>query len=466
MRKKPLTLSTALSIWRKKATLISVTPTDETDAIWVRLINPASNRICALLKERCGKDVAHMTPRGLGFDVARVDRWIEDFVEKVRMRELLWLHPDRNLSAATDPYKDDPRYEVWKVCDPQAVSHLLNAMESSKSSAGRKQLLERLIKNPHRMLPKVNQGHIDAVLEVALSFPNFNALTAEIVLELSLKMRLGEVLTLPHLLLHGAPGTGKSLFARRLADALGFYYRDFSFAQMTGGFLLTGNADQWAGSSVGLLAETVINAPSGKVPLIFGDEIDKSASDKKFPTDTVLLSALEPDTAATFCDEFLGCAIDLRPLNFIFAANVVANIKPEVLSRLTPVTVRVPTDDEMPVVIRSIDRDLRTQRPGISSHFEPLDDAVLSQLTSTAPRALYRTLKRAYSVAASQDSGTEGLIRLQPEHLGIAPQRREAGTIRGSQVQPSPDQLASYVARQALLELRLTFWAPGKQPPH
>ena len=124
------------------------------------------------------------------------------------------------------------------------------------------------------------------------------------------------------------------------------------------------------------------------------------------------------------------------------------------------------TDDEMPAVIRSIDRDLRAQRPGLADHFAPLDDDVLSRLTSTAPRALYQTLKRAYSLAASQDMGTEGVIRLRPEHLGIQPRRREAGTPRSPQVQPSPDQLASYVARQALFELGLTLWDPGKQPPH
>ncbi|MDH4459220.1 MAG: AAA family ATPase [Nevskia sp.] len=466
MRDKALTRSAGLFIWRNKATVISFTPAGKSDAIRVRLINPASNRIYDLLKEWRVTDAAHMTPRGLGFDVVKVDGWIYEFEEEVRIHESRWLQHDRNLNSAKDPYADDPRYEVWKVCDPQVVTRLINAIDGNKSSSGRKRILERLAENPYRMLPKVTREHIDAVQEVALSFPNFNALTAEIVLDLSLKMRLGEVLTLPHLLLHGAPGVGKSLFARRLADALGFYYREFSFAQMTAGFLLTGNSDQWATSAIGLLADAVINAPAGKVPLIFGDEIDKSASDKRYPTDTVLLSALEPNTAATFCDEYLGCQIDLRPLNFIFAANVVGNIKPEVLSRLTPVSVRLPTDDEMPAVIRSIDRDLRTQRPGISSHFEPLDDAVLSRLTSTAPRQLYQTLKRAYALAANQETGPKGLIRLQAEHLGIPPPEREAAPPKRTQIQPSPDQMAKYVARQALYELELMLWDTGKKTPH
>ncbi len=466
MRNRTHLRSVNLAIWQQKATRISFMPAGESEPITVRLINPATNKIYDFVKARCGRSSEHMTARGLGFDIEKVDPWIQDFVEEIRLHESRWLHPRQNFGVAKGPLKDDPRYEVWQVCDPKEVARVISSLDDSKASSGRKRTLERLAQNPVRMLPRVTRDHIDAVLNVALSFPNFGELTAEIVMDLSLKMRLGEVLTLPHLLLHGAPGTGKSLFARRLADALGFHYKDFSFAQMTAGFLLTGSSDRWASSSVGVLADAVISAPSGKVPLIFGDEIDKSSSERNYPTDTALLSALEPDTAATFCDEFLGCQIDLRPLNFIFAANVISTIKPEILSRLTSVMVRVPTDDEMPAVIHSIDRDLRTQRPGISNHFEPLDDAVLSQLTSTAPRALYRTLKRAYSVAASENSGTDGLIRLQPEHLGITPQKRQVGTTGSPKVQPSPDQLASYVARQALLELRLTFWDPGKQSPH
>ena len=463
MPRKSLLRSAKLSIWQQKATRLSFTPAGQTEPITVRLINPASNRIYDLVKARCGEGIAHMTPHGLGMDIDKVDPWIQDFVEEVRLHELRWLHPGQNFGIPRDPLKDDPRYEVWNVCDPKTVANIITSLDSSKSSSGRKRMLERLARNPVRMLPRVTRDHIDAVLNVAESFPNFNALTAEIVMDLALKIRLGEVLTLPHLLLHGAPGTGKSLFAQRLADALGFYYREFSFAQMTAGFLLTGGSDQWATGSVGLLADAVINAPTGKVPLIFGDEIDKSASDKKFPTDTALLSALEPNTAATFSDEFLGCPIDLRPVNFIFAANVICNIKPEIQSRLTKVTVRVPTDDEMPAVIRSIDRDLREQRPAMVKHFAPLDDALLGCLTSTAPRELYRTLKRAYSLAASQDTATEGLIRLQQEHLVLPQQKREAGTPKP---QRSLDETARHIIQQILSELGLTFWDPGKQPPH
>lgn len=466
MLKKTHTLSAKLSIWRQKATRISFTPPGQIEPITVRLINPTSNGIVDLVMARCGKGIEHMTPRGLGLDIEKVDPWIHDFVEEVRLHERRWLHPDRNFGLVRDPLKDDPRYEVWNVCDPKEVARVIATLDDSKGSAGRRRTLEQLARNPVRMLPRVTQDHIDAVLNVALSFPNFNALTAEIVMDLALKLRLGEVLTLPHLLLHGAPGTGKSLFARRLADALGFHYREFSFAQMTAGFLLTGSSDRWSSSSVGVLADAVISAPSGKVPLIFGDEIDKSASERTYPTDTALLSALEPNTAGTFTDEYLGCSIDLRPVNFIFAANVISNIKPEVLSRLTQVTVRVPTDDEMAAVIRSIDRDLREQRPAMADHFAPLDDALLSCLTSTAPRALYRTLKRAYSLAASQNKGTEGLIRLQPEHLALPQQKREAGNAREPKTKPDPDETARYVARQALFELGLTFWDPGEQPPN
>ncbi|WP_273456147.1 ATP-binding protein, partial [Nevskia ramosa] len=302
-----------MAIWQKRAACISFTPELAQKPIVVRLITPVRNSFYGLIIDRFGHRAAHITLRGLGIDIKMVDHWISTVIDRASMVELRQMDFEQGNSPTVALPQNDPRFVEWKVCDPREVSAMIASLQDRKDCAARTKMLERLAASPVRMLPRVTKEHIEAVRTMALSFPNFDELTTEIIQDLSLKMRIGEVLSLPHLLLHGPPGTGKSLFARRIAEVLGFHYREFSFAQLTAGFLLTGSSDRWMSSSAGILADAVISAPAGKVPLIFGDEIDKAVPGRSYPADTALLNVLEPSTAATFTDEYLGCAIDFRP---------------------------------------------------------------------------------------------------------------------------------------------------------
>ncbi len=142
----------------------------------------------------------------------------------------------------------------------------------------------------------------------------------------------------------------------------------------------------------------------------------------------------------------------------------IANIKPEILSRVTQVHVRVPSDDEMPAVIRSVDQALRDQFPGLESVFEPLSDSVIGHLTSMPPRALYRTLKRAYAVASEQTPLDGTLVRVLPEHLGEV-QVKAASQKTGTPSGVTNDDFAAYITWQAILRLQLNLWNPGRGRP-
>ena len=454
-----------MAIWQKRAACISFTPELAQKPIVVRLITPARNPFYGLIIDRFGHRATHITLRGLGIDIEMVDRWINTCIDRVSMVEMRQMDLEQSRTQPLEEPQVDRRFVKWTVCNPWQVSEIIASLQDRKDSAARRKMLERLAANPFRMLPRVSQEHIEAVRTMALSFPNFNELTTEIIQDLSLKMRIGEALSLPHLLLHGPPGTGKSLFARRIAEVLGFHYREFSFAQLTGGFLLTGSSDRWMSSTVGILAEAVISAPGGKVPLIFGDEIDKAVPGRSYPADTALLNVLEPSSAATFTDEYLECAIDFRPVSIMLAANVIANIKPELLSRVTQVHVREPADDEMPAVIRSVDRALRDQFQGLETVFEPLSDSVIGHLTSMPPRALYRTLKRAYAVASERSPVDGTLARVLPEHLGDI-RNKAASQKNGTPASAvTNDELAEYITWQAILRLQLNLWNPGRGRP-
>lgn len=473
MKKLPLTELSQLILWQRKARRSRIRPPGQKDYVTVRLISRYGNSFFPMLVDRFGKEGLYKLPRAAAFDLRMVDPWIEQLIAESKCQSCHQAR-DAAVQAVESPAApkvplpiETPGFITWQVCNPAEVTRAIAALDERRDSGGRKKVLERLAKDPVRLLPLVTEGHIDAVEDLSRAFPNFRELTTEIIQDLMLKLRLGDTLTLPHVLLHGPPGTGKSLFAQRLADALGFHFRSFSFAQMTAGFLLTGSSDRWNASTMGVFADAVINAPPGKVPLIFGDELDKAATGRQYPTDTTLLNVMEPNTAQTFMDEYLGVALDLRPVSMMLAANVITHVRPEIMSRATPIHVRLPTDDEMPALIRSVDRFLRDQSRNFDKAFEPLSDDVLGCLMSTAPRALYRTLRRGYAVASSQAPRDGSLVRMQPEHLGKLAARKSGkiGNNEGDRAQ-TPDQMVEHVVRQAMQTLYMTFWNPEPRRYH
>ncbi len=143
----------------------------------------------------------------------------------------------------------------------------------------------------------------------------------------------------------------------------------------------------------------------------------------------------------------------------------IANIKPEILSRVTQVHVRVPADDEMPAVIRSVDQALRDQFPGLESVFEPLSDSVIEHLTSMPPRALYSSLKRAYAVASERSPVDGNLVRVLPEHLGATPSKVASQKTPTRSSGGSNEDFAEYITWQAILRMQLNLWNPGRGRP-
>ncbi len=97
---------------------------------------------------------------------------------------------------------------------------------------------------------------------------------------------------------------------QRLATVLGLHYRVMSFADVTGGFVLTGSHNLWSGAGPGILAAHILNTPPDKMPLLLGDELDKASGNRSHATDVSLLGALEGHSAARFRDEFLDLEID------------------------------------------------------------------------------------------------------------------------------------------------------------
>ena len=304
----------------------------------------------------------------------------------------------------------------WSICQASAAQERRGAMSADSKRNERQSMLDSLAERPQRDRPLAQAYHADAVEALRVCFPNFSGVLDLIVPHIQLQVRLGAPLQLPPLLMLGSAGVGKTHFARRLAQALDGELEIRDLSGTTAGFVITGNASTWADAQPGCIARLLERMADGKTPMVFFDELDK-ARVGNFPPDQVLLSLLEPTSAARFRDEHLDLELDARPISYLLACNRVENIRPELLSRVQVIEVPRPSPEQMPAIIRSVDEELRRENLQMVWVFLPLSDELIESLPILSPRQLRSVLMTTYARAGQRTQGQGDGVRVLLEDL-------------------------------------------------
>jgi ATP-dependent Lon protease len=242
--------------------------------------------------------------------------------------------------------------------------------------------------------------------------PNFTAVLEDIRKQLALCIDSEDAVELPPMLLLGAPGIGKTHFARRIAQLLGTGFGFVPMSSLTAGWILGGASSQWKNAKPGKVFETFLNGDYAN-PVMVVDEIDKASAEGQYDPLGALYSLLELDTAARFVDEFAEVPIDASGAVWFATANEAARIPEPILNRMHVYEIQPPDAEGAARIALAIYREIRGAHDWGKRFPETPCAAVVERLAALSPREMRRAVQSAFGNAK-----LAGRAELSPEDIG------------------------------------------------
>ncbi len=283
--------------------------------------------------------------------------------------------------------------KVYRCDDVERRLDKLPAREHETLRATYERMLE---KGPERF--HVKPSGLPVMEHLYDELPNFSEVLDDVRRQLALCENSRDALEITPLLLLGAPGVGKTHFARELARLLGTGMGFLSMASLTAGWVLSGASSQWKGARPGKVFETLVDGQYAN-PVIVVDEIDKAGGEHAYDPLGALYALLEHDTAGSFTDEFAEVAIDASQVIWVATANDERSIPEPLLNRMNVYEVYAPDADAARGIARRLYASIRAAHDWGRQFDDEPSAAVLDRMSQLAPREMRRAWTSAFGSA-------------------------------------------------------------------
>ena len=159
------------------------------------------------------------------------------------------------------------------------------------------------------------------------------------------------VIKAPILCIVGLAGTGKTTFAKSLAEALGRECERIPFGGMADSRVLRGQSRFFPDAEPGSIIKKLVHA-GYRNPVILLDELDRVTDTARADIMGVLIEILDPEQNAAFTDHYIDYPFSLQNALFIATANNVSSVATAVLDRLEIIQMPSYNDTEKTVIGR------------------------------------------------------------------------------------------------------------------
>jgi len=304
------------------------------------------------------------------------------------------------------------------VYDVPAVEKALHELPPSANEALRA-LYDKMLRVGGQRFT-VKPSAMPPMDELFDELPNFGRVLEDIRKQLALCMDSEDAVELPPMLLLGAPGIGKTHFARRIAQLLGTGFGFVPMSSLTAGWILGGASSQWKNAKPGKVFETFLNGEYAN-PVMVVDELDKASAEGQYDPLGALYGLLEIDTAMRFVDEFAEVPIDASGAVWFATANDATRIPDPILNRMHVYEIEAPDADGAARIALAIYREIRGAHDWGKRFPQAPAAAVTEKLAALSPREMRRAV-----LAAFGNAKIAGRAELRPEDVQDArgPRRR------------------------------------------
>jgi ATP-dependent Lon protease len=295
---------------------------------------------------------------------------------------------------------------VYRLGDVEKRLDKLPAKEHEHLRATYERMLE---KGSERF--QVKPSGLPAMEHLYDEMPNFGDVLDDVKRQLALCQDSRDALEITPMLLLGAPGIGKTHFAREISQLLGTGMGFISMSSLTAGWVLSGASSQWKGARPGKVFETLVDGAYAN-PVMVVDEIDKARGEQAYDPLGALYSLLEHDTARCFTDEFAEVAIDASQVIWVATANDERGIPDPILNRMNVFELRSPDRDAARTIALRLYKGLRGEHDWGQRFDEAPTEAVLERMATLAPREMRRAWMTGFGNARLEGRATVDLADL------------------------------------------------------
>lgn len=156
----------------------------------------------------------------------------------------------------------------------------------------------------------------------------------------------------PILCFVGLAGTGKTTFAKSIADALGRQFERIPFGGMADSRVLRGQSRYFPDAEPGQIIKKLAHA-GYKNPVVLLDELDRVTESSRSDIMGVLIELLDPEQNIAFTDHYIDYPFNLSSCLFVATANNTTAISTAVLDRLEIIQMPSYSDEEKTMIAKN-----------------------------------------------------------------------------------------------------------------